>query len=366
MNWLGPIITLLALNVVIFLHELGHMLAARRAGIGVYEFSVGMGPKILSKRFRHTLYAIRLFPLGGFVKLAGLDEEEDGKVRQKSEKTWPGFHEKSLWQKFLTLVAGSGMNILTGFILFAVIFAVFGAMELTPVIQTVLPNTPAAQARLQGGDRIMAVNGVKINDPMPDIIEKIHASKGNPLTLQIQTLQNEVREVKVTPIPHDGQPVHVIGIQLTPQTVRYSIPKAIEKGVQVTAVNVKMVFLNLKMLITGKASLKEMAGPVGIVQFASYKLNQGVMPFLALIGMISITLGVINLLPFPVLDGGHILLLFIEGIRGKRLNQTWETRINQAGMAVLIFLMVLVLWNDVINWSARKQLLNEKTTEKAK
>lgn len=346
----GTLIALFGLGVVIFIHELGHMLFAKRAGIGVYEFAIGMGPKLLSKTYNGTEYSLRLLPLGGFVRLAGLDNDED---------TAPdniNFYKKSRWNRFLTLVAGAGMNVLFGFILFILLFTLIGTPRLTSSIESVLPNSPAHQAGLVGGDTVIRINSTSVADPLTDIIQTIQQSNGAPLTLTIDRSGQSIETIVRPELSKGSDAKWLIGIKLAASPHRHGPVQAIIESMRSTLFHIQMVFKSLHLLITRNANFNEMAGPIGIVQLAGSQATTNWYGFFNLLAMISISLGIINLFPFPVLDGGHILLLAIESIRKKRLSSTWETRINQAGVSILITLMIIVIYNDVINWSTRAEL----------
>jgi len=350
------LITIFALGLVIFLHELGHMLMAKRAGIGVYEFSVGMGPKIYAKQYGETLYSLRLLPLGGFVKLAGLDDDKENPAPPDKS-----FNEKSVGARFLTIAAGSVMNIILGFVIFVLMFSIIGVPKVNNVISEVLPNSPAQAQQLQPGDTIVSINGLSIDDPQKDIIGQIHQSADKKITITYR--RNDVtNQISIIPKPYEKNPkVGLIGILLDSTTQRYNPITSIGLGMKETYTRVKLVFLSLSMLVNGQAGLKDMAGPIGIIQLASFQLSRSFLNFLDMMALISISLGVINLFPFPVLDGGHLLLLLIESIRRKRISQKWETAVNNIGAAVLISLMVIIIINDIINWESRVQFLQNLT-----
>ncbi len=343
------LITFLALNIVIFLHELGHMMMARQSGIGVLEFSVGMGPVVYGKKKGGTFYSFRLFPLGGFVKLAGFDDEEG-----HSSPPECNYYNKSLWARFKTISAGSVVNILSGFIVFFLIYAIVGAPRATSLIEKVIPDSPAFKAGLQTGDRLLEVNGKPVQNVEKDAIQVIHRSFGTSLSFLIER-NGAPMSLSVTP---DGKKSRaLIGIQLESKLERFNPLRSLQLGLSETMFHVKMVFISLKLLIFGKISVKEMAGPIGIVQFASFELQRSVFHFLKIIAIISVSLGVINLFPFPILDGGHIMLLTLEGLRKKPLSKKWVVAINNIGAVCLITLMVLVLFNDIKHWSERTTFL---------
>ncbi len=349
---LGILITLLGLGLVIFVHELGHLWAAKRAGIGVLEFSIGMGPKVLSRKFGETLYALRVFPLGGFVKLAGMDPDEDGAMPVSAH-----FQSRPMAGRMLTIVAGSLMNLSFGFLLFVCMFSFSGKAMVSPVIEGILPESPAAISGLQTGDTIMTLNGNPIQDINKDFIQVLQQSEGS---VRLQILREEQTfELPITPASVDGRAQIGVRFAIATENKPVGFREALDLGAQTTWNHITMVFKTVSMLFSGKVSVKDMAGPVGIIQFATAGLSHGFSQFVGIVAMISISLGVFNLFPFPVLDGGHLVLLMIEAVRGKPLSDTINNRIQQFGTVILIALMIFILFNDVSQWQSRWQLLGQ-------
>lgn len=350
---LGILVTLIGLSIVIFVHELGHLLAAKRSGIGVLEFSIGMGPKVVSRRFGETRYALRLLPLGGFVKLAGMDEDEDKATFPPSSH----FQSRPMSGRMLTIVAGSAMNVFFGFVLFTLLFATTGKSVVSPMIEGVLPDSPAAEVGLQAGDLLLQIEGQTIQDVSQDFIARLQSSAG---PVHIQVMRNEAL-FDVTILPKETEGRRQIGVRFAVASDRQPVGfvDAVRLGFETTWMHVGMVFKTVGMLFSGQVHVKDMAGPVGIIQFATAGFSQGFAQFVGIVGMISISLGVFNLFPFPVLDGGHLVLLGIELVRGKPLSEKTTARIQQFGTVVLIVLMVLILFNDVSQWHARWKLLGQ-------
>ncbi|MBT5856557.1 RIP metalloprotease RseP [bacterium] len=353
------LITLFALGFVIFIHEMGHMVAAKRSGIGVLEFAVGMGPKLYGKQVGETLYSIRVFPFGGFVKLAGLDDDENSTCDPALS-----FKTKPLASRFITIVAGSAMNIVLGFLIFVIMYSMLGVPTPTPVVSDVFPNTPASEVGIRKGDRLVSLEGASIQDVKMDFIKIVHASKDTPLQLQI--LRDGVTsKLSITPRGTSKYPtLGLIGVRFDEEVRRYNPIKGLWLGSQRTYTSISNVFLSLSMLIRQEANLGDVAGPIGIVQLASFHLDTanglvGVLNFLNIMALISISLGVMNLLPFPVLDGGHLIFLIIEGVIGRPVNSKWETVIHNTGAALLITVMVLVVFNDIMHWKNRLSILQK-------
>lgn len=338
-------ITIFALGFVIFIHELGHMWSAKRFGIGVYEFSIGMGPKLFSKKVDETEYSLRVFPFGGFVKLAGLDEDDDASVDDDLN-----FKKKPLWQRSIVIAAGSIMNLILGFLIYSIVFSTQGIPESTSVVASVVDGSPAQEAGLLSGDVIESISNVSLNGKGKALVELVSKSNGEPL--EIAFLRNqEMNRVSLTPKASGNG--FVMGVALEVEHRRLNPFVAVVKGVDVTAQQVGLVFKSLGMLFSGGASLKQLTGPIGIVQFASFQFGESLSQFLNVMAMISISLGVINLFPFPVLDGGHLVFLGIEAVRRKPVSQKVEILISNIGAAILITLMVLVVFNDIRFWQFR-------------
>lgn len=345
------ILTLIALSTVVFLHELGHMVAAKWSGVGVLQFSIGFGPKCFSFRIGETLYVVRLLPFGGFVKLAGMDHQSDECDPQKD------YYNKPIMNRFITISAGSLMNVLTGFVLFTLMAFFMGTSAPTPQIKEVMPSSPAAEAGIRAGDSLVAFNGQAVTN-VTDVIKLIQKNTGQPVTL---TLANDGinRQLTLIPEQHSQNPNPYIGVVFAVEKVSYSFVGSLQQGGVQTWESIKMVFETLRMLINGRVQVTDFAGPVGIVQLVSQGLSYHLGYFFGLIAMISINLGVVNLFPFPVLDGGHLVILFLEKIRGKRLDQKVEIAINNIGAAVLIGMMCFILINDISSWGDRVEMFKE-------
>lgn len=351
---MGILISLIALGIVIFVHEMGHLLAAKKSGVGVHEFAVGMGPRLISKQWGETLYSIRAFPFGGFVKLAGLDGDAESEVPENLK-----FQNKPMPNRMITIAAGSIFNITFGFLLFLAIFSLFGVPEMNTKIDRIVSNSPAAQANLKRGDQIVAIDAVKVANPQKDIIEYIQKHKGEAVTLWLKRDQTTF-SVSITPISNPQMPSKgMVGIVLGQSTHRYSPLIALEKGAATTWKSMKTSLVGFKQLFTGAAKLKDMAGPIGIIQIASFELHDNLVGFFYFMATISIGLGVINMLPIPVLDGGHFLFLIIETLRGKPLNEKTETIITNIAVVILISFMVIIVINDLIQWPHRLNFLSK-------
>ena len=344
------ILTLLALGFVIFIHELGHLLAAKKAKVGVSEFAVGMGPKVVSFNIGETMYSIRALPFGGFIKAKGLDDMEDCPIEED-------FREKSVWSRASILAAGSFMNLLLGFVIFVCIAWIAGEQKLTSQVNQMVPEYPAQQSGILVGDFITHINNYPISDVQQDLIQVIQSSKGADLAFTF--LRNGRSQTVTMAAQLSDQGKYVIGVSFQSDHKKVGFFKAVSSGLDRTFFTIGQSFQGLAMLLSGSANVKELAGPVGIIQIASSQIQHSLVAFFGLIAFISISLGVINLFPFPVLDGGHLMFLFIEAVRGKPLNKNAETLINNTAATILFGLMIFIVFNDIMSWSDRVNLIRE-------
>lgn len=343
------LVTVISLSIVVLVHEFGHYIVARLAGVRVFEFSVGMGPVIFSWHKNKTLYSLRAFPLGGFVKLAGMDDT--------SEVTYSpseNYKKKSFRAKFSIIVAGPVMNFVLTYIMFVIMFLYSGQRVLTPIIEAVIPDSPAYHAGLEIGDEVLQVDAKTVENVSKDIIETIgnKTSLDHVFKLEIQR-GNEQKQILISPRLFENQDVPRIGIQLGHRMVSVTIVDALILGKNYFIHSFFAVGTSLKMLFTDDFSLKHLSGPIGIIQVASYAFETGLIPFLNLIAFISLMLGIMNLLPFPVFDGGHIMFLCLEKLRGKALEKKTEIIINNISIAFLLTLMFVVIINDIVLWQER-------------
>ena len=342
------LITILCIGFVIFIHELGHLIAAKRAKVGVSEFAVGMGPKIWSFDFSETTYSLRAFPIGGYIKAKGLDTTDECPIEED-------FREKSILARMSIIVAGSVMNVLLGFIIYLFIGLVVGKPTMISEIDQVLADYPAEKVGLQAGDQIIQINGNEVNDVAVDFINTVKESNGHELS--ITYLRNQAERTVTIAATLAETSSYMIGVSFKVSNTSLSLGGAVTYGLNRTIGTISGSLLGLKMLITGDVGFNELAGPVGIVQIAASQFDSNFMSFIGLIAFISISLGIINMFPLPALDGGHFLLLIIESIRKKPLNKKVELMLNNTAMILLLSLMAVIVFNDVINWGDRVDII---------
>ena len=350
---MGALVTILALGIVIFFHELGHFWMAKRAGIGVYEFSIGMGPKLFGCRRDETEYTLRLLPIGGFVKLAGMDDEDkDAPVPDEIN-----YHKKPWKFRFLTLIAGCVMNFILGWIIFFMMAKCMGDPSIGTHVRSILHESPAEIAGLAPKDRILALNRQKIEDVQTQFLPVIQSHSNKIVTVDYE--RNGTRyTTTIVPKPKSDDPsIGQIGLVFGVDYAGLPWGASVKRACLSFWKQVKGTINGLVLLFSGQVDVKDMAGPVGIVQFASFNLGQSWFHFIHFMAVISVVLGVFNLFPIPLLDGGHILFLVIESVRGKPLSQKIEQRIHTVSAAILIVLMGFIIVNDIISWSDREIIL---------
>jgi regulator of sigma E protease len=338
------------LGVLVFFHELGHYLAARWRGVYVEAFSIGFGQSIASWRDRlGTQWRISWLPLGGYVKMHGQESPEE--VSEEVRASWkPGrtFHEKSVLSRAIIVAAGPLANFLLAMVLFAGLFMVVGRPVTSPVIGEVLPNGAAARAGLLANDRIEAIAGQPIHS-FEDIQRIITA---HPLeTLNVTVLRDGAD--KVLPVVTESREVggHRIGLLgIRGGAVDYqsqNIPQALWGGVTQTWTVTAETFSGLAQMISGQRGTEELGGPLRIAQLSGQVAELGVSNLVSFIAVLSVNLGLINLFPVPVLDGGHLLFYLVEAVRGRPLPRRAQEYSFRAGIAVLGGLFIFATWNDL-------------------
>ena len=342
------ILGILMFGVLIFIHELGHFLAAKKCKVGIYEFSIGMGPKIISKTAKDgVVYSLRLLPIGGFVSMHGEDDDENADNAETS------LSKKPIWQRFIVIAAGAFMNIALGFIIafFLIIFG--GDISSTVVERFNFSDEPELQELngLRIGDEITEINGKNIYI-RHDFVYECMNLPGETVTLTVnRNGEKTLIEDFYIPSLVDTKTGITFGTAhfMRPTSLKKT-PLNIAKQSLFQPISViKVTWVSLINTIKGKYGTEAISGPVGVVSEMKEVGETGGAPSLVyLMMLISINLGVMNLLPFPALDGGRLLLLLIEAIRRKPLNQKFEAGINAAGLVLLIGLMIFVTFGDII------------------
>ena len=337
------LIAILVLGVIIFIHELGHFAAAKFFKMPVSEFAIGMGPQVYSYDTMKTTYSLRAIPIGGFVNIEGMDidsEVEDG------------FNTKPAYARFIVLIAGVFMNFLLAFIVLFITVYSNGMYkpETKPIIGEVFPDT-AASKYIKAGDKILDIDGNAITQ-WKDIgatitkVTKDNKEIDNIVVTLEREGQAQTLDVPLTKDPNEDR--KILGV--VPKFIKepISIGEAAKLSVK-SGVKIFTDTLNgLKMIGTGKVKTKELTGPIGIIKVVGDASNQGVSVVLWLMALISVNIGVLNLLPFPALDGGRLIFVILEMV-GVKINKKVEERVHIAGMIFLFGLIIFITTNDIFN-----------------
>ena len=345
MKILYILIAIVILGFIVTIHELGHFIVGRLCGIGVVEFSVGFGPKIFGFRRKDTLYSLRVIPLGGYCKFVGEDEENPAPNAMNNA---------SVWKRMLTVFAGPAMNFILAFVFCVILLAGFYVAEYLPVVSYIEPGLPAASCGLELGDKITAVNGVEIEYSQNGILTLQETLQGSdlsaPITMTIDragvsheitaTLQEVINE-------EAGTVSYVLGVSFGARS--YTFGEAIANAFDYTVYAVETMVDGLKNLIFKGEGTEEVMGTVGIISFMSDLVyDEKLYAVVNLIFIISLNLGIMNLLPLPALDGGRLVFLFIEAIRRKPLPPEKEGLVHGIGMLLLLAVFVLITYQDIM------------------
>ena len=345
-------IALLILSFLVFFHELGHFIVARICGVKVEVFSIGFGKKLVSWRFGQTEYALSMIPLGGYVKLKGQDDSNPKLKNYEADS----YLSKSPWQRIAILLAGPFFNLFLAFLLYMAV-GLLGKASLLPVVGEVKENYPAAQAGIKAGDRILAINGKEIKT-WEELDSMIVESQGE-LELQIQRGQGELKEslsVRVLPTEQEAQNIFrenitrkIIGISSAGAVgmVHYKGLDSIVFGIDESIKASTLIAQSIIKLISGVVPSSEVGGVVSIVSVIGSASSSGLTHLLWLTALISVNLGILNLLPIPALDGGHIIFNLYEVIMRKAPSENVMYYLTLCGWAVLLGLMLLGLYNDI-------------------
>lgn len=348
MSIFGILVAILIISFLVFFHEGGHFLVARMLGVRVDVFSIGFGKKIWQKKYKNTVYCISAIPLGGYVQMKGQDDSDPTITSDDPDS----YSAKKPFEKILILLAGPFANILLAFLIYIVI-AFLGVSEISPIVGKVHENS-AAYNKLQKDDIILKINNQKIYN-WDDIKPIVQESNG---LLFIEIKRNDkIKQIALEPRIQNSKNIFqedikekLIGISSSNKTfiafykgtnsIKYAYEKSIESS--------KMIFLGFEKLISGVISPKEMGGPIAIVDLTSKVMSYGIVPLLLFTALISINLGILNLLPIPVLDGGHIMFNLYELIFRRKATQKVFITLNYIGMALLISLMIFTTINDTV------------------
>lgn len=341
---MGIILAILLFSAIIIIHELGHFLLAKANKIRVDEFSLGLGPTLFGKQFGETKFSLKLLPFGGACMM-GEDDVDD-----MSEGS---FNSKSVWRRMSVIVAGPVFNLILGWILCVVMVAWIG--YIAPVVSGVEEGYAAEEQGIRSGDVITEVNGKKVH--LWDDISLENLTNADAEPLQITYMRDgEETNVTVEPRQLEGDAYPRMGIQGPSQRTETGIIDSLKYGAYTVKYWIDYTFECLKMLVSGQVGIKDLSGPVGIVDVVDdaykssvvYGIKNVILNLMNICILVTANLGIMNLLPLPALDGGRLVFLILEAIRGKRIPPEKEGMVHFAGFAALMILMVVVMYNDIM------------------
>lgn len=332
------IITVVLFGVIIFIHELGHFICAKLSGVTVNEFSLGMGPCLLKRKKSKTQYSLRLLPIGGYVSMEG----EDGDSEDDN-----AFFKKPVYKRILIVIAGALMNILLGFL---ILIAVVGMQDKLGSMEIVgFRDGATSSAKLQAGDVIKKVDGLTIYD-VTDL--QYQLTQGADSIHSVTVVRNgekvKLDDVNISFVTYQADDGNTYkSVDFIRKQVSKNPLTVIEQAAGKTVSFARLVWISLGDLVRGKASVKDVSGPVGVASAVNQAQSAGLDSVLVLAALITINIGIFNLLPIPALDGGRLVFLIIEGIIRKPVPRKYEAMIHAVGFILLMLLMVLVTFNDI-------------------
>jgi regulator of sigma E protease len=341
----------IVLGVLIFFHELGHFLVARLFGVGVEKFSLGFGPRLLGKKIGMTDYFLSAIPLGGYVKMVG--EEPDAEIDPADIPF--SFTHKHVLKRILIVAAGPFFNLLLAVIIFFGIFNAYGIFILKPTIGEVQAGSPAQKSGLKKGDLVVAIDGVPV-EKWEDMSRIINESKGEKLVASVHRGESTLALNIVPELRIDknlfGEEIerYMIGVtafgDMLPKDL--NLIQSLSMSITQTYKISKLTVISIVKVIQGTLSTETLGGPIMIAQMAGAEAKAGVPNLLYFIALISVNLGILNFLPIPVLDGGHLFFFGIEAVTGRPVSTRVREIAQQAGIFLLLFLMVFVFYNDIV------------------
>jgi regulator of sigma E protease len=348
---MGILAAIVVHGLLIIVHEFGHFIVAKRSGVGVLKFSVGFGPRLFGRTVNGTEYVLSAIPLGGFVKMAGEDPDAAEAVDPRIS-----FSHQPIWKRVAIVVAGPLFNLLFAFLAFTVVLAIYGQRVPSDVAKVggVMPNMPALRAGLQVGDVVTAVDGQPIAT-WDALSNAIRASGGRPVGMALQRGDQSLT-VSVTPEANEEKNIfgevvgeaYRIGIERGFEQVSVGPLEAIGSGAAQTLWWIQTLIMSVVKILQGKIPAQDIGGPILIVQAAGQQAAIGLESLLLFMAVISINLGILNLLPIPILDGGHLLFFLVEAVMRRPLDMRHREIAQQVGLVILIGLMAFAFYNDIL------------------
>ncbi len=331
------LLMLLVFGVLVFIHEFGHFITARRFGVTIKEFAIGMGPTLFSWKSKKydTKYGLRLLPIGGFVSMAGEDEESEDEN---------AFCNKKVWKRMIIVAAGAVMNLVLGFLLVMLVVLLQGPIGSTTVAE--FDENAVSNSQLMVGDEIIKVGGTRVHSGN-ELLYEISNKGYKPIDIEVKRNGDKIllNDVVFETLEEEGAVFGNMDFRVKAEERNFF--NLMKQTFFRSVSSVKMVYDSLIGLITGRFGIEAVSGPIGVVETVGQAARNGFLSFIYIVAILTINLGVMNLLPFPALDGGRFLLLIVEGIRRKPLNRNVEGYINFAGMIILFAFMIFISFKDV-------------------
>lgn len=350
MWFLTLIMLILILGIIILVHEFGHFITAKKSGVYIYEFSIGMGPIIKTHKGKDGIdYNIRAFPIGGFVSMAGEVYEDDDENKIPKEKFMCN---KKWWQRIIILCAGVFNNFLLAIFILIIMAFIWGSSSLKPTIREVVDDYPAKEAGLVAGDTILAVNGHKVSTWDQTQVVLVLKNENDYYTFKIKHQDGKIEDYKITPKvekTEDGEEAKYFGFSIGGGET-HGILASIKYGFERFFSLLSTMWITVVNLFTGKISLSSLSGPVGIYKVVGDSISMGIQQVIYLIAFLSINVGLINILPIPAFDGGRVLFLIIEKIKGSPVNAKFESLCHTVFFILLILLMIYITVFDIIRF----------------
>ncbi len=340
------IIFVLILGIIVLVHEFGHFIFAKIAGVYVYEFAIGMGPKLFGKKIGETEYSIRAIPIGGFCQMAGEDLDDDKDKKIPKNKT---LQAKSAWQRFLIMFFGPCNNFILAVLLLFLIALIWGGTTMDPVFTSIEKGSVAYKAGIEKGDKVLSINGHKVttSDDLTLYLAVANPKEKNEIKVLKENGKEVTYKVKPEKIKVKGETSYKYGVGIK-QEKTHGFIEALKYTGRKTVSIFKQMFITIGYLFTGGIKLNQLSGPVGIYSIVGESSKAGFANLLYLMAFLSVNVGVINLLPIPAFDGGHILFIIIEKIKGSPVNPDLENKIHAIFLMLLMGLMVIITFNDIL------------------
>jgi len=350
---------IIVLSILVLVHEFGHFITAKRMGVKIERFSFGFGPVLFALKKKDTEYCLSLIPVGGYVKMAG-----DNPGESLSGQPWE-YLSQSIKKRLAIVLAGPVLNYVLAFFVFWLVFAT-GYPTMTTKVGDLVKDYPAEIADIRKGDRILKIDEQQVAT-WEELTEIIHKTKKDSLDLmlkrddKVMILTLRPRKEKITNLLGQKEEIALVGIKPSDEVtkVKYAFLKSGGLAAKKLWSLTRLTLMALLRIVSGRMALKEsVSGPLGIFYITKLAAELGIASLLNLLAILSASLAIFNILPIPVLDGGHILFLFIEKVRGKAVDLKTQEQITQVGIAFLILLMVFVFYNDLVRFEVFKKVIH--------